>query len=1112
MGQFESLQISTGQRASTGAASITRMGVSSTIIRFYVTVEPGAVFRPGQGYAFWDLGAESLASIRTLELALVNTNDFDSPPSMQLLQRLTAGGGVLWTSEYEIISGYPVYVELYAAKGPPGTMHLWYLDDDRGERFTADLEGADLGRHRFGVLRHIGTEDLPRFRTFISGIAGADDPSHTANQLPHLGTLSTDAAPAVPDPDDTLGEPSCLIGERVWWTQHDPAAVHARNLTSPGHQPYEFIPSQPNLESYGHPPIHITGRVLVPFHDGTDTYFYVLDASTGAPLHEIVLEDTLLHQTKHSAVPGTDAGFYALDDGLSIVCVDPFQPGERWRRKLAANTDEFGQMLSWPILPALFAVSDENVVTPSLKLYDDSGEVLHTVGGAVDFGRVIAVGEEGDAIFNGAGFGAVTLRRRLVGDYRTDTLVENVRTLTAGTYALSSGSNPTAVPNGRAPVSAIHPTAFYFARSMTPYATNAQVQEIRVDSLSRDLQTQNWQVSICSNLSANTALGCTLGSLQTDEAGNVYMTYKHPEADESDSGWMLRIIRPDGTFVPPEVQLAGPGYPQAGTDLGSYLRIVRLIVATPTETWLVSEADYSPFDSSISASATLDSPDTPAPHPTRRLRLPLSPTSLAPAGVFEICEKIENRLERLVFAGDVRSGLELTRNLSELDALTFAIPVDKFEPSAGDRAAGFLSELQSEWQREHPGSLAPYDKFHSIRDHAYCVYNEPDGRVRAFRIDTIDIENSKTLTGAAIDASVELADLLTQYSTGRSQFVGAPVSDVAKHVLKANQAMFVQNRRFARDAPVRMVILDEIPNLKPGGTPPESQPVPYIVPLQAANPNEPDRFSGLPYATVPPHGTERDLQVGYFGYHGFNDTSITLGHFTTLVSDGDSGQRVAGPLNINQSTAYKTGENTTYVSRIIYGAIFVPTDGVYSFRLNLGASNYARVYWRGQRVVLAAGNVWEDDLEGGRFYPFIIHHIVASATQTCQLFWTAPGAAEVLVPAANMTNQLHGGLFFVRFVDVDGVTRWFTAYKRWDGKAIILGFPISHQAPESVPAPAIWSGTLPAGALIEETRHPKDVAGATVQDWGTGWTRKPGPRQLTKPPSVSTRFQLDSQY
>ncbi len=70
-------------------------------------------------------------------------------------------------------------------------------------------------------------------------------------------------------------------------------------------------------------------------------------------------------------------------------------------------------------------------------------------------------------------------------------------------------------------------------------------------------------------------------------------------------------------------------------------------------------------------------------------------------------------------------------------------------------------------------------------------------------------------SGQAVDAAIELSDYLTQYSAGRNQFTGHVPSEIANRVLDGDQAVRVQNRRFAADSPIRMFIADEIPDATP---------------------------------------------------------------------------------------------------------------------------------------------------------------------------------------------------------------------------------------------------------------------------------------------------------
>lgn len=207
-----------------------------------------------------------------------------------------------------------------------------------------------------------------------------------------------------------------------------------------------------------------------------------------------------------------------------------------------------------------------------------------------------------------------------------------------------------------------------------------------------------------------------------------------------------------------------------------------------------------------------------------------------------------------------------------------------------------------------------------------------------------------------------------------------------------------------------------------------------------------------------------------------------------------------------------TGENATYVSRIFYGCVFIPTTGQYTFRVTCQSG--LRVIWRWQTLYDNLANSgtqnfsWTDNLIGGRWYPFVMHQANgASAAGTWTFFWTKPGQSDAVIPHNQFSALLFNGLFPIRFTDVSGVIRYFQAFKGWDGRSIGLAFPAHAIFPASVAAGPKWPKALPAGTLVEELAFPTESPGGAVLDWGSGWTRRPGTFWMSLPSKPAATFQ-----
>jgi hypothetical protein len=534
------------------------------------------------------------------------------------------------------------------------------------------------------------------------------------------------------------------------------------------------------------------------------------------------------------------------------------------------------------------------------------------------------------------------------------------------------------------------------------------------------------------------------------------------------------------------------------------------------ERWLdtLGTFTYGTGDVEVDIANSFTPADTPPLDPHSRLPISLIPKIIEPGGILEVLQNQNGELVRLAYASDVLAGLQATVSLANLDTLTFEIGLDRFVPAA-DGTGAWLSQLQRSWQTSVADSTisTPFDKVRLFRDDVYLRYTEKTGRRRLYRVQTIDREANAALAGTAVDAAVTLSDYLTQYEVGRSQFTGQAPSEIASRILAGDQALNVTNRKFSPDTPVRMDIADEVPDMTP--TAPAStymlQPLPFIPQLPAVNPDDAAAFSGLPHETVGPDGTTRALASGALAYLSWNETGATqLGWY-----QGAPIQDQIRALSLDISGSLGGTENATYVSRVVYGCIYAPTAGRYSFRLAT-TNNSARVYFRHHLIVSElsgspghATYSWSSDLKANTWYPIIIHHTNGATAPDLHLYWTTPGASEVLIPVNRLSAQMHGGLFPVRFVDVNGAVRWMHAYKRWDGKGIVLAYPIRTVFPAYVVAGQqfSWPAAVPVGTLIEEVRFPADSSLSPIVDWGSGWTRRPGTAYRDVPSQALSVFQ-----
>jgi hypothetical protein len=514
------------------------------------------------------------------------------------------------------------------------------------------------------------------------------------------------------------------------------------------------------------------------------------------------------------------------------------------------------------------------------------------------------------------------------------------------------------------------------------------------------------------------------------------------------------------------------------------------------------------------------SPDTAGELP------PLQAGYLEPGGVLELWEKLpDGTLSRVAFMNNVKAGLLPKFMLLSLDTLDFAVPHDLFSPSTGD----YLSRQAALWRTDNPTDVrTPFDKGSAVGDHLRLHY-VTSAREHRYQILTLDFDDYTNLSGVAIDAAVDLSNYLTQYTPGASIYAGAPPSQIAERNLKGHQTVRIPNRRFIRDTAPAMTLAREIPDqtpdensqISPRGYPvtPE-RPLPYVVSLPAAVPSSLDAFSGLPVDTVGPDGNAKARTSGSVGYHGFNDALDPVGQFALrrfgqFLRPANTARTFAGPLNwtVANTSPFLSGENNRWTSRVIYGAIRADVDGFHQFKLTTTPGH--RVYFRGSQIIdalvpnITVVSVWYATLKAGWWYPFVIHHATAAAGASVLLQWRQPAdTVYSTLPATNLTHQMHGGLFTVRFTDVQSVTRFLLCYKAWDGKSLMLAYPLPATVFSSILTNGSdWPKALPAGALMEEVSFPKVGDNSRVVTWGSGWTRIPGNQSIANAVLESSRFQ-----
>ncbi len=275
-------------------------------------------------------------------------------------------------------------------------------------------------------------------------------------------------------------------------------------------------------------------------------------------------------------------------------------------------------------------------------------------------------------------------------------------------------------------------------------------------------------------------------------------------------------------------------------------------------------------------------------------------------------------------------------------------------------------------------------------------------------------------------------------------------------------------------------------------------PTPFVNELKSVSLVEAGLFPGLPHETVSPNGTKRALTGLTYNYVSFDDFNLGYARFQTPLSDLVK----AGPVNLIGSGS--PGE-AGYISRCLLLAVKATSGaGVYGFRV--ASSDGLRTYFRGTTVLdsmvqgAPTSAIWQSNLQQDLWYPLIVHQATANiSSASLSIYWTPPGGVEALLPASAMSSQMHGGLFLVRFLDQDSVTRFCLCHKRYDGRALVLAYPLPASIwSASNNGPSHWPVSTTAGTDIYQVAFPSDKPNAQVFDWGSGWTRRPGPANATR--------------
>jgi hypothetical protein len=914
--------------------------------------------------------------------------------------------------------------------------------------------------------------------------------------------------------------------------------LRALNTRAPGHRPVEFTlrnDKQPVDVMFS--PVVVDDYIMWPSLHTSGTNISVLDKQTGGHVGDVFLKNVSIDAAN---VPfSLDHGIFFVDVAGTGYLVDPQLLELRWSQPLLVNN---GTQFSTQIFPmtidgseTAFIVSTLRSTTVWFTFYDSRGQVIKDLKSGIAPSAALNfryVDSDRRAFFQGTINGHRKLYALTFATAPEDVTgteyaagLWSTTEIGATEYPLSDQTNfGYACNSHRRPYMALTTTNLAYCRANPSYATNSKPQKIQLFVVSKSSFATVFSATVAENTTGNTSLGCKLGSVQTDEGGNVYVVASIPNVGGEDR-WFLKIYDSTGALVS-SLQVADLGpYPLPASGQGGLLTTyLKLADAnTPYESFLNVQNRVKVADVQWSISAETGLQGETVGTQLERVPLELAPVAIEGGGVVELLLKKNGELERIAMANDVTTGLKLTRDLTSLTSLNFSIPWDVFVVSP-DGTHGTLRELQAAWEAEHEEEgVGPYNKVNRVRDNIYMRYTDPKGNVLTFRIQNLDTEEVGALEGVAVHASQELSDSLTQYKPGRSQFAGLTATEIVDHVLAGDQSVRVQNRRFVRDSLPRLDLITEVPDQSQIGDTLPASPIPYIAELVGVSPEQAAQFSGLPHETVPPHGTTRNLATGFVGYHAFNDEKPggIRKTFCVFAKDGP----VAGPINWSATppAVFFSGENAETVTRVVYGAIKADVSGVYSFKTE--TDDGMRIWFRGQKVYdnFAASVVttakWTAEMEAGKWYPFIFHHINGTGPQVLKFYWTVPGASEVLVPADHLSHQMHGGLILTRMVDQTGSQCFVLCYKRWDGRALVMAMPL----PYKIPSPSYtaqytekglsnyhWPVGAPPGTTIEELRWPNDPSvfpALQVIDWGTGWTRRPGPRFLTYPHLQTASFQ-----
>lgn len=911
-----------------------------------------------------------------------------------------------------------------------------------------------------------------------------------------------------------------------------PTGLRALNTRAPGHRPISYLlRTDEKPVDVMYTPVIVDDYVMWATLHTNGTNVSVLDKATGSFIGNVFLSGVSIDVSNTPFA--LDHGLFFVDVGGTGHLVDPQLLAERWKKTLSPDGTFFSTQvfpLKIPGSSVAFVMSTLRKTNSYLTFYDKRGQTLKDLILLSTSIQLTARYVDSDQI--AYFFGQSNGHRFLYRTTLTSTPESQTTTYTttfsnyeavSTEYPLSDSTNFLyACTSRRRNYLAMSSTNVAFITAFPAYATNSRPQKLTLRVMSKT-GTAIFNKVIAENATGNTGWGCKLGGVLMDEAGNSYVTFSKPNGSGTDV-WYLSVVSPTGTYLVQDLIVpdAGP-YPLPASGQGGFMYTPMQFAEgnTPYDSFLSAEnvVRMADVEWTVGVSTGVEG-ERPSTSQQDRVPLPLAPGSIEGGGVLEILLKEGDELRRIAIANDVTSGLTMTRDLTSLTKLKFSVPWDVFVASA-DGSQGTLRELQESWEAEHGvEGQGPFNKVDKIRDNVYLRYTSPKDVTTTFRMQNLDTEEVGALEGLAVHAGQELSDSLTQYKPGRSQFAGLMATEILEHVLRGDQSVRIQNRRFVRDALPRLDLATEVPDMSQAATGPvPTSPVPYVAELVGVSPEQAALFSGLPFETVPPHGTTRNLVSGSVGYHAFNDVVVseTQKTFTTWAVDGPA----AGPINWSATppATFFAGEQAERVTRVVYGCIKADVSGVYSFKVE--TDDGLRAWFRGQKVydnfTISGVNTvtFTGEMEAGKWYPFIFHHINGAGPQVLKFYYTPPGGSEVIVPANKLSYQMHGGLFPVRMVDNSGSQCFVLCYKRWDGRALVLGIPLPYKI--SSPSYAAlgvsnyhWPVGLTPGTTIEEIRWPNDPGvypAIQVIDWGSGWTRRPGPRALTQPNVPSAVFQ-----